>query len=135
MVRSYREMRSLATFEERFEYLALHGKVGAETFGFDRYLNQMFYRSSQWKQIRKHVIARDLGRDLGVEGYEIHDIVYIHHLNPMTVDEIKSGDPRILDLDNLISVTHNTHNAIHYGDSSLLPRQIVERRRGDTKLW
>jgi len=135
MVRSYRDLRRLLTFEDRFEYLALRGQVGAETFGWDRYLNQQFYRSVEWRHIRKQVIVRDLGCDLGVEGYEIHDAIYIHHLNPMTIEEIKQGDPRILDLDNLISTTHNTHNAIHYGDASLLPRRMVERRRGDTKLW
>jgi hypothetical protein len=135
MVRSYRDLRRLLTFEDRFEYLALRGQVGAETFGWDRYLNQQFYRSVEWRHIRKQVIVRDLGCDLGVEGYEIHDAIYIHHLNPMTIEEIKQGDPRILDLDNLISTTHNTHNAIHYGDASLLPRRMIERRRGDTKLW
>lgn len=135
MVRSYRDLRRLTTFEERFEYLVLRGRVGAETFGYDRYLNQMFYRSSEWRHIRHRVIARDLGCDLGVEGYEIHDAIYIHHLNPMTIEEIKRGDPQILDPDNLISTTHDTHNAIHYGDASRLPKKLVERRRGDTKLW
>lgn len=135
MVRSYNELQSIDTFEERFRYLALRGRVGAETFGFDRYLNQQFYRSTQWRHIRHAVIARDLGCDLGVIGYEIHDAIHIHHLNPMTIEEIKQGHPGILDLDNLISTTHSTHNAIHYGDARLLPRQVVERKRGDTKLW
>jgi hypothetical protein len=135
MVRSYRELRRLNTLEERFNYLALHGVVGDITFGFDRYLNQKFYTSREWRDIRNHVIVRDNGCDLGIEGFEIHDRIYIHHLNPMTVEEIETGDPRILDLDNLISVTHKTHNAIHYGDASQLPRKLVERRPGDTKLW
>lgn len=113
----------------------LRGEVGQTTFGFDRYLNQAFYTSTQWRQVRHDVIVRDNGCDLGVEGYEIHDRIYIHHLNPMTVKDIESGDPRILDLDNLISTTHQTHNAIHYGDENLLPRPLVERKRGDTKLW
>lgn len=134
-IRSYSELRRISTFEERYEYLALRGEVGASTFGFDRYLNQMFYASTQWRHIRHQVIVRDMGCDLGVEGYEINDRIYIHHLNPMTVEDITSGDPRILDPDNLISTTHGTHNAIHYGDERLLPRPLVERRPGDTRLW
>lgn len=134
-IRSYSELRRIDTFEERYEYLALRGGVGESTFGFDRYLNQMFYSSTQWRHIRHQVIVRDNGCDLGIEGYEIHDRIYIHHLNPMTVEDLKTGDPRILDLDNLISTTHNTHNAIHYGDERLLPRPLVERRPGDTRLW
>jgi len=109
--------------------------VGQATFGFDRYLNQQFYTSRQWRQIRNHVIARDLGRDLGIDGYEIHSRIYIHHMNPMTVADITSGDPRILDPEFLISVTHRTHNAIHYGDEGLLPKPPVQRRPGDTMLW
>lgn len=134
-VRSYSELRQLDTFEGRFEYLMLRGEVGRSTFGFDRYLNQAFYTSRQWRQVRHDVIARDNGCDLGVDGYEIHDRIYIHHLNPMTVEDIESGDPGILDLDNLISTTHLTHNAIHYGDANLLPKPVVERERGDTRLW
>jgi hypothetical protein len=125
----------LNTLEERYKYLALHGEVGRATFGFDRYLNQQFYTSRQWRDIRNHVIARDLGRDLGIEGYEIHNRIYIHHMNPMTVEDITSGDPRILDPEFLISVTHRTHNAIHYGDEGLLPKPPVQRRPGDTTLW
>jgi hypothetical protein len=125
----------LDTLEERYKYLALHGEVGRATFGFDRYLNQQFYTSRQWRDIRNHVIARDLGRDLGIEGYEIHNRIYIHHMNPMTVEDITSGDPRILDPEFLISVTHRTHNAIHYGDEGLLPKPPVQRRPGDTTLW
>lgn len=135
MVRSYSELRRLDTLEERFRYLALRGEVGRATFGFDRYLNQQFYTSRQWRHIRNHVIARDVGRDLGIDGYEIHDRIYIHHMNPMTVDDITSGDPRILDPEFLISVTHKTHNAIHYGDEGLLAKPLVERIPGDTKLW
>lgn len=134
-VRTYSELRRLDTLEERYRYLALHGGVGQATFGFDRYLNQQFYTSRQWRDIRNHVIARDLGRDLGIEGYEIHNRIYIHHMNPMTVEDIVSGDPRILDPEFLISVTHKTHNAIHYGDEGLLPKPPVQRRPGDTTLW
>lgn len=133
--RTYSELLRLDTLEERYKYLALHGEVGRATFGFDRYLNQQFYTSRQWRDIRNHVIARDLGRDLGIEGYEIHNRIYIHHMNPMTVEDITSGDPRILDPEFLISVTHRTHNAIHYGDEGLLPKPPVQRRPGDTTLW
>lgn len=134
-IRTYSELRRLKTIEDRFKYLALHGRVGDITFGFDRYLNQDFYRSTEWRNIRYHIIVRDNGCDLGVEDYDIHDSIYIHHMNPMNVKDIVDGDPRILDPEFLISVTHRTHNAIHYGDASLLPRQLVERRPGDTKLW
>lgn len=133
--RSYSELRRLRTFEERFAYLKLGGRVGQATFGFDRWINQQFYTSTQWRHVRDQVIARDLACDLGVEGYEIYDRMIIHHLNPMTVEDIEHGDSRILDLDNLITTTHSTHNAIHYGDESLLRKPLIERRRGDTKLW
>lgn len=133
--RTYRELQRLRSFEERFAYLALSGVVGAKTFGYDRYLNQAFYASSEWRHIRQHVIARDLGCDLGVEGYEIYDRPYIHHMNPMTVQDIVHGNDMILDPENLITVSHRTHNAIHYGDERLLPRAPVERRAGDTLLW
>lgn len=133
--RTYRELRSLRTFEERFEYLSLKGEVGKATFGFDRYMNQQFYRSTEWKQIRQRVIARDLGLDLGVEGHEIYDKIIIHHMNPMTPDHIEHGDSDILDPEFLITTTHATHNAIHYGDRSLLPKPLVDRRPGDTRLW
>lgn len=135
MNRSYSELRQIKTFEERFRYLALRGRVGESTFGFDRWANQGFYRSAEWRNARHGIIVRDNGCDLGIEGYEIHHGLLIHHLNPITMRQIESGDPCILDPENLITVTHNTHNAIHYGDESLLPRPLVERRPGDTKLW
>lgn len=135
MIRSYSELRRLDTFEDRYEYLRLRSSVGQSTFGFDRYINQQFYRSTQWKQIRDHVIARDQGLDLGVDGYEIYDKIIIHHMNPMTIDEIEHGDSSILDPNFLISTTHRTHNAIHYGDSSLLVKPLIERHFNDTKLW
>ena len=134
-IRSYTELIQNREFIDRFNYLALHGSVGRTTFGFDRYLNQSFYTSTQWRNLRYHVISRDQGCDLGLRGYEIHDRVYIHHMNPMTVADIVEGNDRILDPEFLITVTHATHNAIHYGDSKLLPSPFVERRRGDTKLW
>lgn len=134
-VRRYSELRRITSFEERFEYLQLRGTVGVATFGFERYINQRFYTSRQWKQVRSEVISRDLGMDLGVDGYEIHDRIIIHHMNPMTPDDIEGGSADILDPEFLITTTHRTHNAIHYGDASLLPQPLVERRPGDTKLW
>lgn len=135
MVRTYSELRQLKTFEERYRYLALRGRVGESTFGFDRHVNQGFYTSREWRSARDGIIIRDNGCDLGIEGYEIHHGLYIHHLNPITLKQIESGDPCILDPNNLITVTHNTHNAIHYGDERMLPRPLVERRPGDTRLW
>lgn len=134
-IRSYSELRGFNSLEDRFKYLQLNGRVGDQTFGFDRFMNQMFYRSAEWHQIRRHVIIRDEGCDLGIPGYEIHHGLYIHHMNPMTVDDISSGDPSILDPEFLITVTHRTHNAIHYGTAQQLPRLPVERVAGDTKLW
>lgn len=134
-MKTYSKLIKLNTFEERYEYLKLNGTVGESTFGFDRYMNQKFYRSSEWKQIRNHVIARDLGLDLAMEGYEIYDKIIIHHMNPMSVDDIKNSDSDILDPEFLISTTLNTHNAIHYGDRSLLKQLFVERKINDTKLW
>jgi len=124
-----------STLVDRFRYLALHGSVGCETFGFDRYLNQNFYASREWRNLRFHIIARDESCDLGVEGYDIHDRIYIHHMNPMTPEDIIEGREMILDPEFLISTTHRTHNAIHYGDERQLPRPFVPRRPGDTKLW
>jgi hypothetical protein len=136
MIRRYSELRRLPTIQERFEYLKLGGVVGRDTFGFDRYLNQDFYKSSEWRRIRDVVIVRDLGCDLGVSGYEIHDrAIYVHHMNPMKPDDIKHSNTDILDPEFLITITHKTHNAVHYGDASLLPRDFVERTPGDTKLW
>lgn len=133
--RTYSEVRRFHTFIERFRYLKLNGQVGERTFGFDRWVNQNFYTSTQWRQIRHEIIARDNGLDLGIEGHEIHSGLYIHHLNPMTLAQIKSGDPCILDPENLITVSLNTHNAIHYGDERMLPGPFVERKPGDTTLW
>lgn len=134
-IRTYSELRRLDTFEDRYDYLQLRGEVGRSTFGFDRYLNQRFYTSREWKQVRNQVIARDEGLDLGIDGYEIYDRIIIHHMNPMTVDDIQHGDDDILDPEFLITTTHDTHNAIHYGDRNLLRQPLVERHRGDTKLW
>ena len=135
MIRRYSRMKRLETFEDRFNYLRLQGSVGRTSFGFDRHVNQQFYRSREWKDIRHHVIVRDNGCDLGVEGFEIHSDILIHHMNPMDVESIVHGDPRILDPEFLITTTHRTHNAIHYGDENHLPRRFVPRQQGDTALW
>lgn len=134
-IRSYSELKKLDTMLARFAYLKLGGFVGDNTFGFDRWINQLFYTSSQWRKIRREVIIRDGGCDLGIDGYQIHSGLYIHHMNPMSKEQILDHDPRILDPEYLITVTHSTHNAIHYGDEKLLPREMVERLPGDTKLW
>lgn len=134
-IRTYSELVRLPTFKQRYDYLRLRGAVGTDTFGFDRYLNQRFYRSTQWRQVRQHVIARDEGRDLGVPDHEIHGSIYIHHMNPMSVNAVRGDDPEILDPEFLICVTHKTHNAIHYGDESLLQLLRPARRPGDTVPW
>ena len=133
--RSYSELVKLQTFSERYNYLRLVGQVGSTTFGFDRYLNQSFYTSRDWRQVRHAVIARDAGCDLGLEGYEIFDRVYVHHMNPLTKKQVLAADENMFDLEHLISCTLNTHNAIHYGDTNSLVRLPPERRPGDTNLW
>jgi hypothetical protein len=134
-VRTYSELSRLETFEERYDYLRLRGVVGESTFGFDRILNQRFYRSSEWKRLRSFVITRDNGCDLGVLGYEIYANLLIHHMNPMSLDDIKHGGDLPLNPEFLITTTLQTHNAIHYGDENLLPRGPRERKAGDTTLW
>lgn len=133
--RRYSELVRLETFDERYEYLRLGGEVGYSTFGFDRYLNQAFYQSTEWKHIRNAVIVRDRGCDLGIPGREINGGLIVHHINPMAVDDILSHAAWILDPEYLICTSNNTHNAIHYGDSSKLQKEYVPRRPGDTKLW
>lgn len=134
-IRMYSELVRLETFEDRFHYLSLGGLVGCATFGGNRWVNQQFYTSSEWRRLRHDVIARDEGCDLGVEGYEIFDKIIVHHINPINERDIIYGTSRALDLDNLICTTHDTHNAIHYGDVSLLKKPFVPRTPGDTKLW
>lgn len=133
--KTYSELIKRDTLLGRFNYLKLGGQVGRETFGFDRYLNQGFYTSVEWKNVRQYVIARDLGCDLGVEGHEIHGRILVHHMNPVIVEDIKHSNEDILNPDYLITTTHQTHNAIHYGNERLLPRPFIERMPGDTKLW
>jgi hypothetical protein len=134
-VRSYSELRRRQSFEDRFEYLSMRGEVGQATFGFDRWINQQFYRSREWRQVRDLVVFRDEACDLGVPGYDIHSGLLVHHMNPMTAEDLENGAQWVLDPEYLITTTHRTHNAIHYGDQSLISKPPVERRPGDTRLW
>ena len=135
MIKTYRELRRLRSFEDRFEYLKIGGVVGRSTFGFERYLNQILYNSNEWKVARNPIIVRDNGCDLGDPDREIYSRLIVHHINPITIEDIELGRDCVFDPDNLISTVHNTHQAIHFGDSSLLIRLPQERRRGDTNLW
>lgn len=136
MKRCYEELIQLKTFDDRFEYLNLNGVVGNETFGRDRFLNQWFYQTPEWKSVRNKVILRDNGCDLGVEGYEIYDSVYVHHMNPITLEDLQEERWDILlDPNNLICTSYRTHEAIHFGDAALLPKVPIERRPGDTCPW
>lgn len=134
-IKTYSELITLPTFEERFEYLNLQGRIGEETFGFDRYLNQIFYRSQKWKSIRNYVISRDNGCDLALEGFEIYGKIIIHHMNPITLKDIERESDFLLNPEFLICTTHNTHNAIHYGDRSLLMTGPIVRTKNDTCPW
>lgn len=135
MIRTYSELSSFKSFKERFEYLKLDGTVGKDTFGFDRYLNQKFYKSKEWERVRDIVIVRDNGCDLGVEGYDIHSRIYIHHMNPLKVDDILNRSDYLLNPEYLICVTMNTHNAIHYSDDSILMTGPIVRTPNDTCPW
>lgn len=134
-IKSYSLLSQLETFEERYEYLMIGGKPGHETFGFDRHINQSFYRSRAWIHARRDVISRDMGCDLGIPGREIHHGLLIHHMNPMTVQDIIRHEDWIIDPEYLITTNLETHNAIHYGDKSFIQDPWVERTPGDTKLW
>lgn len=134
-IRRYSELITIQTFKERYEYLRLGGQVGKETFGFDRYLNQVFYRSKEWKSIRDYVITRDNGCDLGIEGREIPGRILIHHMNPITAEDIYNRSEFLLDPEYLISTIKITHDAIHYGDESLLLSEPIERTKNDTCPW
>ena len=134
-IRTYSELIQLPTFEERFDYLRLDGVVGKDTFGFDRYLNQQFYRSSEWKRIRNQVIVRDNGCDLGIDEYEIHGRILIHHMNPISIEDLRYMSDLLMNPEYLICVSHRTHNAIHYGDESLIVTAPIERSQNDTCPW
>lgn len=134
-IRTYVELRQLETFEDRYHYLKLGGVTGEATFGFDRWINQRFYKSREWKRARNHIIVRDNGCDLGIPGFEIYTDLLVHHMNPISLDDIEHGEEWLFDQNFLITTSLRTHNAIHYGDESLLPRGPVVREAGDTKLW
>lgn len=134
-IKRYSELILLPTFEERYKYLQLNGVIGDETFGFDRYINQMFYRSQEWKQVRDYVIVRDNGCDLGIEGHEIRGKILIHHMNPIGIKDIQQVNKFLLDPEYLITTMLSTHNAIHYGDESLLITDPIERSKNDTCPW
>ena len=133
VIRTYNELRSLKTFDERYDYLKLNGKVAGLTFGFDRYLNQVFYKSQIWQKTRRDIIVRDLGCDLGIDGYEIYGGVIVHHMNPIKIEDIRDRTDYLLNPNYLICTSLSTHNAIHYGNSS--PNILTERRSGDTCPW
>lgn len=135
IIRSYTELRRLETMDERYDYLALGGQVGEATFGWERYLNQAFYRSKEWSLARRDTIARDLGNDLGVPDNQIFGQVFVHHMNPLTKFDIENGTDNLLDPEYLVVCSFHTHNAIHFGDKSHMKTPWVERRPGDTKLW
>jgi hypothetical protein len=135
MFRTYSELLRFDNFEDRFEYLRLNGNVGRATFGFDRYINQKFYTSHEWKRARRDVIVRDNGCDLGVPGYEIGGTVLIHHINPMKIDDILHKNEDVFDPEYLITTTHDTHNALHYSDKNQLIKTVLSRSPNDTKLW
>lgn len=135
IVRTYSDLRKWETFEERYRYLKLEAAVGESTFGFDRWINQRFYKSSEWQTIRNRVIVRDNGCDLGILGYEIVTDLLVHHMNPVSMDDIIRAERWLIDPNFLITTSLQTHNAIHYGDERLLPRGPIEREAGDTTLW
>ena len=135
MIRTYSELSTITSFKDRFRYLKLNGAVGEATFGFDRYLNQLFYQSQRWRKIRDEVIVRDCGCDLGIEGYEIYKYAMIHHMNPITAKDIQDESEYLLNPEYLITTTQRTHNAIHYGDEDLLLTMPVERTKNDTCPW
>lgn len=134
-IRTYSELLLLDTLEDRFEYLKLNGKVGEELFGYARYLNQEFYHGEAWKDAKEQVIIRDEGYDLGVPGWKITGLIYVHHMNPVTLDQLKNNDPALLDPEFLISCSYNTHQAITWGNKALLPQVPIIRRPGDTCPW
>jgi len=135
MLKTYSELSKLETFDERYEYLKLSGSVGADTFGFDRVFNQKFYRSPEWRRIRDSVILRDNGCDLGLEGYDIYGKILVHHMNPITMRDIEYITDALINPEYLICVSHETHNAIHYGDENSIIRMPEERRVNDTCPW
>ena len=135
MIRTYSEFKKLRTFKERYNYLRLRGKVGESTFGFDRYINQKFYTSPRWRDARDRVIVRDNGCDLGCTGMELYDRIIIHHMNPITLEDIENDIDELYDPEYLVCTSDRTHEAIHYSDESLLPKEPITRRKNDTTPW
>lgn len=135
-IKTYSELMLLPTFEERYRYLRIGGRVGEDTFGFERYLNQKFYQSTEWRRFRDTIIIRDMGCDLGMEGYEIGGSIYLHHINPLTIEDLRYNRAEaLMNPENVICVSFNTHQAIHYGDEDLLPKTPIQRTRNDTCPW
>jgi len=134
-IRTYRELVRLSSLDDRFDYLALSGEIGHSTFGYDRWANQAFYHSAEWRSVRSFVIVRDNGCDMALPEFPIRGAPQIHHMNPLTIEDIEEGSDNLLDPEYLVCVSHRTHNAIHYGDRSQLPRALVDRVAGDTRLW
>ena len=134
-IRTYSELITIPTFEERYNYLKLNGIVGKETFGYDRYLNQLLYRSSDWRSFRDKIIIRDNGCDLACDGFELHSRIIIHHIDPITVEDILNKHPKVFDPENVVSTSHNTHLAIHYGDKNLISIGPINRYKNDTCPW
>lgn len=135
MSRCYSDLKQIETFKERYFYLKIHGKVGEDTFGFDRYVNQQLYKSSKWRRTRSQIIIRDNGCDLGVDGYDLSENIIVHHMNPITLEDIEEERDSVFDPEYLICCSARTHKAIHFGDENLLPKEFVERRPNDTCLW
>ena len=135
IIKTYSELITIPSFLDRYRYLRIGGSVGHETFGFDRYLNQILYQSAEWKRFRRDIILRDNGCDLGCDGFDIYGKILIHHIDPITIEDVLKRDPKIFDPENVISTSLNTHNAIHYGDESLLMTEPIERTLYDTCPW
>ena len=134
-MKSYHELISIGNYEARYEYLKETHQIGDKTFGYERYLNQALYNSNDWKPVRTRVIVRDNACDMAMPDHEIQGRIIVHHINPITIEMIVAGDPRVFDMDNLVCVSHLTHEAIHYGDRELLQKPFIERKAGDTRLW
>lgn len=134
-MKSYRELISINNYEARYEYLKETHRIGDKTFGYERYLNQALYNSNDWKPVRTRVIVRDNACDMAMPDHEIQGRIIVHHINPITIEMIVAGDPRVFDMDNLVCVSHLTHEAIHYGNRELLQKPFIERKAGDTRLW
>ncbi len=135
MIRTYSELIRMSDYMDRFNYLKLHGNVGEETFGWDRYLNQSFYSSTEWRKFRRDIILRDQGNDMACKDFPINGIIVIHHLNPISIEDIKDFNPDIMNPEYVVCVADITHKAIHYGDAELLPKGLIKRRPGDTCPW